>query len=112
MIYKDDDGGVLDIEVWDGCDVTGDVLGAPRSDANLGLLVDRASDYVYGRHGYDIPQAEARVEWRLSRPGGDTEFGRARGSDLYEYCDGCGALIDEGNAGESDWRMCAWCAGE
>ena len=38
MIYKDDDGGILDIEVWDGC--------------------------------------------------------------------------DEGNAGESDWRMCAWCAGE
>lgn len=35
MIYTDNKGRTLDVTVWDGSDVTEDVLGAPRTGADL-----------------------------------------------------------------------------
>lgn len=36
MIYTDNKGRTLDVTVWDGSDVTEDVLGAPRTGAICG----------------------------------------------------------------------------
>ena len=49
MIYTDNKGRTLDVTVWDGSDVTEDVLGAPRTGADLDLLVETAKNYAYGR---------------------------------------------------------------
>lgn len=49
MIYTDNKGRTLDVTVWDGSDVTEDVLGAPRTGADLDLLVEK------GRLDPDVP---------------------------------------------------------
>ena len=66
MIYTDNKGRTLDVTVWDGSDVTEDVLGAPRTGADLDLLVETARNYAYGRGGFDLPEAEVRADWTLT----------------------------------------------
>lgn len=65
MIYTDNKGRTLDVTVWDGSDVTEDVLGAPRTGADLDLLVETAKNYAYGRGGFDLPQADMRAGLEL-----------------------------------------------
>lgn len=111
MIYTDDNGRTLDITVWDGCDVTEDVLGAPRTGADLELLVETAKNYAYGRGGFDLPQAEVRADWTLTSPDAGAICGQAWSSDMYDYCTGCGVLLNEDcESAVPGW--CVWCAGE
>lgn len=111
MIYTDNKSRTLDVTVWDGGDVTEDVLGAPRAGADLDLLVETAKNHAYGRGGFDLPQAEVRTDWALTSPDAGAICGQAWSSDMYDYCTGCGVLLNEDcESAVPGW--CVWCAGE
>lgn len=92
-------------------DVFGVDAAAPRTGADLDLLVETAKNYAYGRGGFDLPQAEVRADWTLTSPDAGAICGQAWSSDVYDYCTGCGVLLNEDcESAVPGW--CVWCAGE
>lgn len=112
--YDDEDGttplsGLDRDRVWREWGI--DLQDAPRTGADLDLLVETAKNYAYGRGGFDLPQAEVRADWTLTSPDAGAICGQAWSSDMYDYCTGCGVLLNEDcESAVPGW--CVWCAGE
>lgn len=51
------------------------------------------------------------IDWTLTSPDAGAICGQAWSSDMYDYCTGCGVLLNEDcESAVPGW--CVWCAGE